>query len=140
VATQAHAVRKRAQARKNSTPALEWLLGGLGAAALCAGIAFLVHEGVNRNGVPGAIQVRMIDVSVAGDAFVVRYEMHNSGDETLSNLRMTARLTEGEQEIETASTIIDYLPSRSTQEGGFYLRHDPRLYTLEIGPEGYQSP
>jgi uncharacterized protein (TIGR02588 family) len=140
MATQVQAVHKRTRAKKSATPALEWLLGGLGAAMLFSGVAFLVHQGLTSNGHPGAIVVKMIDVSPAGDAFVVRYEMHNSGDDTLSNLRVTARLRDGEKEIESSSTIIDYLPARSTQEGGFYLRRDPRLHTLEIAPEGYQSP
>jgi uncharacterized protein (TIGR02588 family) len=140
MATQAQAVRKRAEARKSSTPALEWLLGGLGAALLFAGVAFLIHEGLTSDGEPGRVDARLIDVRSAGDAFVVRFELHNAGDDTLSNLHVTARVTDAGKELESATAVIDYLPSRSTQRGGFYLRHDPRRYTLEIAPEGYQQP
>jgi uncharacterized protein (TIGR02588 family) len=140
MASRANAVGKRAVARKGATPALEWLLGGVGAVMLLAGVVFLVRDGLSSSDRPGAVEARVIDVTHAGAAFVVRYELANSGDETLSNLRVTARLTEGNREIERASAIIDYLPARSTQRGGFYLRSDPQRYRLEIAPEGYQTP
>jgi uncharacterized protein (TIGR02588 family) len=140
MATRARELRKRTAARKGSTPALEWLLGAFGAALLLAAVVFLIHDGLTGDDQPGGVEIRVIDVTPAGEAFVARCELHNSGEETLANLRVTARLTAGEQEIESASTIIDYLPARSTQRAGFYLRHDPRRYTLEIAPEGYQTP
>jgi uncharacterized protein (TIGR02588 family) len=82
----------------------------------------------------------VIDVTRAGAAFVVRFELRNGGDETLSNLRVTARLSDADSVIESASTMIDYLPAHSAHRGGFYLRHDPDRYTLAIAPEGYQAP
>jgi uncharacterized protein (TIGR02588 family) len=140
MASQAQAARKRAAARNSATPALEWLLGAIGAALLLAAVALLVRDGLNRTQRPGVVEARVLDVARAGTAFVVRFELRNSGDETLSNLRVTARLADGDSVIETASTTIDYLPAHSTHAGGFYLRHDPDRYTLAIAPEGYQVP
>ena len=140
MASRANAVSKRGAARKGATHALEWLLGGVGAVMLFVGVVYLIRDGLSRSDRPGAVEAKVTDVVRAGDAFVVRFELHNAGDETLSNLHVTARLIEGDREIETASAVVDYLPARSTQRGGFYLRHDPERYELEIGPEGYQTP
>jgi uncharacterized protein (TIGR02588 family) len=141
MSSRAQAAHRRAEARKaHTTPALEWLLGALGAVLLFAAVALLIRDGLNSTGLPGAIEARVVDVTRAGAAFVVRFELHNAGDETLGNLRVTARLSEGDKVIESVSTLVDYLPAHSKQFGGFYLRHDPAAYTLEIAPEGYQAP
>ena len=140
MASHANAVRKRSAVRKGATPALEWLLGGIGAAMLFVGVVFLVRDGLSSSDRPGPVEATVIEGVRAGAASNVRFELHNAGDETLSNLRVTARLAEGDREIETASTVVDYLPARSTQRGGFFLRHDPERYDLEIAPEGYQTP
>jgi uncharacterized protein (TIGR02588 family) len=53
---------------------------------------------------------------------------------------VTARLVDGDREVERVQTVIDYLAGRSHQEGGFYFKHDPRAFDLQITPEGYQKP
>jgi uncharacterized protein (TIGR02588 family) len=135
-----NAKRRDADSRKGKTPLLEWVLGAVGALLLASGLAFLIHEGLTNDDGPGEVTAEVIEIAAAGDAFVVRYTLHNAGRETLTNLQMIARVWDGEREIETARALIDHLPGQSVQEGGFYLRNDPRRYRLDIRPEGYQSP
>jgi len=122
------------------TPVLEWLLGGIGASLLLACIAFLVHDGLSNDEDPGEITTSVLEVTAAGDAHIVTFSVHNAGSQTLSNLHVSARLLEGEREIERATTLIDYLPGHSAQEVGFYFLHDPKRYRLELRPEGYLKP
>jgi uncharacterized protein (TIGR02588 family) len=127
-------------AQKAKTPFLEWLLGGVGVVLLLSCITFLIYEGITSDEQPGAITASVKEILSAGDAYVVTFELHNAGSQTLSNVHLTARLTDGEREVERVQTVIDYLPGRSQQEGGFYFKHDPKNLDVEITPEGYQKP
>jgi len=125
---------------EEQTPFLEWLLGGIGVLLLIACVTFLIYEGLNGDETPGRVTAEVKEVVSVSDRHIVTFEVANDGTQTLSNLQLTARVLDGEREIERVTTTIDYLPGRSHQEGGFYLKHDPARYTLEIAPEGYQKP
>jgi uncharacterized protein (TIGR02588 family) len=126
--------------KKDTTPILEWVLGGIGVALLSVCVAFLVYEGVQGDESPGAITTEVKDVVNTNGTHIVTFELRNAGTQTLSNVHVTARLLDDDREIERAQTVIDYLPGHSRQEGGFYFKSDPRAYELVIAPEGYQKP
>jgi uncharacterized protein (TIGR02588 family) len=136
----AHEKRPHACKRDAETPLLEWLIGGIGVALLVSCVAFLVYQGLTDAERPGPITSIVTDVIAAGDRHVVRFEIRNGGSQTLSNLHLSAHLLEDGREIESARMVIDYLPGHSSREGGFYFRRDPRSFTVEIRPEGYQRP
>jgi uncharacterized protein (TIGR02588 family) len=131
---------KTAGASKADTPMLEWLVGSIGVGLLGACVCFLVYEGLSTSERPGAVTASVREVIKTDAAHLVTFDLHNSGTQTLSNVHVAARLTDGNREIETVRTVIDYLPGGSHQEGGFYFRHDPRTYRIDITPEGYQTP
>jgi uncharacterized protein (TIGR02588 family) len=128
------------RSRNDETPFLEWLFGGVGLMLLLASVVFLVYEGLTNGEEPGPVTTTVVEVINAGDSHVVTYKIRNGGSQTLSNLHVTARLFDGDREIESATTAIDYLPGRSAQEGGFYFKTDPRGLRVEIQPGGYQKP
>jgi uncharacterized protein (TIGR02588 family) len=126
--------------RSSDTPRLEWLLGMLGLALLVAAVCYLTYQGLTHPSKPGAVVVTVLDIHPVGDAHVVKFSVRNEGSENLSQLHLTARLSDGDKEIESAQAFIDYLPARSEQRGGVYLRHDPRRFALRIDPAGYMEP
>ena len=134
------AAKAKHDSNKVKTPILEWILGGLGVVLLVACVAVLLYEGLNGEESPGAITTEVKGIVSTNGTHIVTFELKNAGTQTLSNVQVTARLVDDEREIERAQTVIDYLPGRSRQEGGFYFRNDPRAHTLEIAPEGYQKP
>jgi uncharacterized protein (TIGR02588 family) len=126
--------------QKTQTPFIEWLFGSVGVVLLLSCVAFLLYEGITSNEQPGAITASVTEIVSAGDAYVVTFELHNAGSQTLSNVQLTARLMAGEREVERVQTVIDYLPGRSQTEGGFYFKQNPKSFRVEITPEGYQKP
>jgi uncharacterized protein (TIGR02588 family) len=133
--------RKPAESRNADTPFLEWLLGGIGVVLVAACVGFLIYEGVkNGEEQPGAISASVKDIAGVDGAYIVTFELHNAGTQTLSNFHVTARLIEGDREVEQVQAVLDYLPGRSHQEGGFYFKNDPHQFRLEITPEGFQKP
>jgi uncharacterized protein (TIGR02588 family) len=126
--------------RPSDTPRLEWLLGMVGLALLVAAVCYLTYQGLTHPSKPGALMVTVLDIHPVGDAHVVKFSVRNEGSENLSQLHLTARLSDGDKEIESAQAFIDYLPARSEQRGGVYLRNDPRRFTVRIDPAGYMEP
>lgn len=126
--------------RASDTPRLEWLLGIFGLALLVAGVSYLTYRGITHPPEPGPVVVTVLDVHPAGGLHIVKFSVRNDGSENLSHLYLTARLSDGDTEIESAQAFIDYLPGHSEQRGGVYLRNDPRQHTLRIYPAGYMEP
>lgn len=126
--------------RSTDEPRLEWILGILGLVLLVAGVGYLTYRGLTDPSKPGAVVVTVLDVQPVGGAHIVKFSVRNEGSENLSQLHLTARLSDGDREIESAPAIIDYLPAHSEQRGGVYLRNDPRRHTLRIDPAGYMEP
>lgn len=132
--------RPATKARSSDTPRLEWILGLLGLALLVAAIGYLTYQGLRNPSKPGPVVVTVLDIQPVGNAHVVKFSVRNEGHENLSHLHLVARLSDGDREIESAEAFIDYLPARSEQRGGVYLKNDPREHTLRIDPAGYMEP
>lgn len=132
--------RQATKRRSSDTPRLEWLLGVVGFALLVAGTSYLTYRGLTNPPEPGAVVVTVLDVQPAGGLHIVKFSVRNEGSENLSHLYLAARLSDGDEEIESAQAFIDYLPAHSEQRGGVYLRNDPRQHTLRIYPAGYMEP
>jgi uncharacterized protein (TIGR02588 family) len=133
---------KTAQSSKQheTTPLLEWILGGLGVALFAWAVGFLVLEGWRGHDRPGGVEIRVEEIVPTDDAYIVRYEAQNEGTQTLVDVHISAVVLDATSEIERAEAVIDFLPGQSLRRGGFYLREDPRKYQLEIRVEGYQEP
>lgn len=130
----------RTRRQHDTTPLLEWLLGGIGVVLFVGAIAFLVYEGSGAEDRPAGVEIRIDEVIVIDDAYLVRYRAHNLGTQTLVDLHISARVLDGQTELERVEAGIDYLPGRSWRRGGLYLREDPRKYRVDIGVGGYQEP
>lgn len=130
----------RARRQRDTPPLLEWLLGGVGVVLFVGAIAFLLYEGTRGHDRPAAVEIRVDDILPIGDAYLVRYQAHNRGTLTLVDLNVSARVLDGDAELERADARIDFLPGESSRKGGFYLQEDPRAYRLEIRAGGYQEP
>ncbi|HLS81700.1 MAG TPA: hypothetical protein VK025_09890 [Steroidobacter sp.] len=131
---------RRSDPRAAGTPRLEWALGAFGALLLACAASFLVHEALTADDRPGAVTASVMGIHEVDGGYLVTFVLRNLGDATLSELHVSARLMDGDEEVERAQTVIDYLPGGSTREGGFYLRSDPRDGALDIRPEGYVIP
>lgn len=132
-----HTKQRRAH---DPTPAMEWILGTLGALLFLCGMAFLVVQGAREHDTPGAVSFEVDDIIAVENSYVVRFTAHNHGAQTLSDVEIGARLYDGETILEVAHARIDFLPSHSTRRGGFFLERNPQRFRLEIRAEGFQTP
>lgn len=126
--------------RHDPTPALEWIVGSIGAALFLLGLAFLLIEGMRGENAPGAVSFHVDEIVRTEGAYLVRYTAHNHGSQTLAGVQISAYVFDGAEQIDVVRAVIDYLPGDSKRSGGFYLRENPKRHRLEIRAEGYQEP
>lgn len=122
------------------TPILEWILGGLGAALVLFALGFLIYVGESKTDRTGGVEVTVDQISRVEGGYLVQFSARNAGTRTLADVRVRARLMEGETQLENAEVVLDYLPGRSTARGGFYLQSDPAQYALRLRAESYREP
>ena len=126
--------------RAQGTSVVEWLAAGVGALLFAAMIGYMIALGLSETeGVP-TIRISAETPRRQGDMFIVRFEARNEGSQTAAGLVVKGTLTKGETEIETSEVTIDYLPTGSTRSGGFFFKHDPKAYALDLSPTGYVDP
>ncbi len=129
------AVSKRSQSR-GETPALEWLMGGLGAIVFCAVLGVLIASGLSGANAPPDVRISVERIAPVRDGYIVEFEAQNFGDVTAADVEIVGELAYGERSV----AHFDYLPSQSVRRGGVFFRRDPRASDLSLRAEGYSDP
>ena len=126
--------------RRQRMPVTEWIAALTGGAIALGFIGFITYRGLNGADTPPRIEVEARDVREAAGLYLVRFRAINRGGETGAQVIVAGRLAQGGAEIETAETVLDYVPAHSTREGGLFFRNDPRHHALELSAGGYATP
>ena len=126
--------------KKSATPLWEKIVGGLGLVLLCAGFIYLTWTALNNEKSPPDISFDIDAITAMEAGFLVTVNVSNSGSESAAALQVQGVLSKNGVESETYTMEIDYIPSRSTREIGFFFKKDPRTGLLEFNALGYQKP
>src|SRR5688500_16880433 len=104
--------------RRQRMPATEWMAALSGAAIALGTIGFIAYHGLTDADTPPQIEVEALDVREGTGGYLVRFRALNRGGATGAQVMVKGRLARGGEEIETAETVLDYVPAHSTREGG----------------------
>jgi uncharacterized protein (TIGR02588 family) len=121
-------------------PVTEWIAALLGGTIALGFIGFIAYHGLTDAGTPPQIEVEARDTLDVAGGFLVRFRALNRGGETGAQVIIDGRLSRGGEEVETAETVLDYVPAHSAREGGLFFRNDPRRHALDLGAGGYAVP
>ncbi|WP_207478161.1 hypothetical protein [Arenibaculum pallidiluteum] len=122
------------------TPVTEWIASGMGAILFLGTLGMILYEGIFVAGSPPDVRVEIRDVARQGEGWLVRVKATNLGGATAAEVRVTGRLRRGDETVEDASILLDYLPGHSEREGGLFFRGDPESLVLDLRAEGYVEP
>ncbi len=126
--------------KNNPTPLWENLIGLAGLLLLCAGFIYLTWTKITDDKSPSTVLFSVSDVAQSGTDFVVSVKVKNEGFQSLASLQVEAVVSGEDLQEERNNLEVDYLPSNSTREIGFYFRQNPALGKLEFRALGYQVP
>lgn len=126
--------------RRADIPPLEWGAALLGAVLLAGALAFMVRQALVSDDSPGPVAFEVKRVLPLGAGFLVEFEARNRGDATYAELEVEGTLRGASGTEERARATLDYLPGRSSREGGLFFRGDPAAGELELAARGYRRP
>lgn len=118
----------------------EWVAAAVGLVLLLGSIAFLLHDAWSGDGGPPEPGIRILAIEPQEGRFLVRVRVSNLSRETAAALRVQGELRRGGELVERSEMELDYLPGRSSREGGLFFREDPRALQLMLSARSYQNP
>jgi uncharacterized protein (TIGR02588 family) len=125
---------------RTEIPALEWLLGSIGALMVAGAIGFLAWSGaVNGDSLPD-IRVEVVRVIEQRNGWLVQVSAFNEGGSAASEVTVGGEFTASDGTVESAELRLDYLPSGSGRQGGLFFSRDPRAGGLKVRALGYAEP
>jgi uncharacterized protein (TIGR02588 family) len=131
---------ERNKAGRTEIPALEWLLGGMGALMVAGAIGFLAWSGSVQGDTHPDIRVEVERVIEQRNGWLVLVRAFNEGGSAAAEVTVGGQLAAPDGTVETAELRLDYLPSRSDRQGGLFFTRDPRGHDLKVRALGYAEP
>jgi uncharacterized protein (TIGR02588 family) len=131
---------KSNKAGRTEIPALEWLLGSIGALMVAGAIGFLAWSGSATGDSPPDIRVEVERILQQRNGWLVLVRAFNEGGSAAAEVTVGGELTTPDGMAEAAELRLDYLPSRSDRQGGLFFTRDPRGHDLKFRALGYAEP
>jgi uncharacterized protein (TIGR02588 family) len=119
---------------------LEWIVGGIGALLVGGTIAFLVYHALARDLTAPDVRVVEQRVLALQDRYLVQFRAFNQGGSAAAQLTIEGELVGPDGTTETSEAVLDYVPPRSSREGGLWFSRDPRAGRLTLRATGYAEP
>ena len=131
---------KSNEAGRTEIPALEWLLGSIGALMVAGAIGFLAWSGSATGDSSPDIRVEVERILQQRNGWLVLVRVFNEGGSAAAEVTVGGELTTPDGTAEAAELRLDYLPSRSDRQGGLFFTRDPRGHDLKVRALGYAEP
>lgn len=126
---------------KNKQPSVwEWVAAFIGLVLVVGTIGFMLYKAIWVKDSSPDVEVQIESVEQVSNGYLVKFRALNRGGTTAAGLIIEAELKRGAEKLETNQTTIDFLPSNSVRNGGFFFTNDPRQFDLQLRAVGYQHP
>lgn len=126
----------RSRAVSRDTPLLEWTAALLGFLIAVVVLGLVAREALSDDGGPPVLRAEVQEVHATSAGFVVRVRVRNLGEASAAQVRVEARTASGEQ----GAITFDYVPARSSREGGVVIAENPRIAGLQLRVAGFADP
>ena len=138
---QAHDSKQMDEAAVEAPPPFwEWVVAGVGLVLLLASLAYLTYEALMHEPTPPAPVVEALGSERQGERWLVKFRVTNRGTLTAERLKVAGALRQQGAVVEESDTEFDFLPGRSSREGGLFFARDPAGLQLELAARSYQQP
>lgn len=122
---------------KNEYSFAEWVSLGISLFILAVITGLVIWFWLNPTDRPAHFLVTEGRMRIEDNLFYVDFSIENIGDETGEKVEVEGSITIGNLE-EKASTIFDFVPGRSKEQGVLIFTHKPK--NLAITVKSYQKP
>jgi uncharacterized protein (TIGR02588 family) len=128
------------RARNTGPTTTQWIVGAVSTLLVLALLGFVIYEAASVADSPPVVTVRVEGVRAIPGGYVVEVTAYNQGGSTAMALEIEGTLKQDTVTVETSTATVQYVPPETQREAGLYFTKDPRQYTLEVRPLGYDRP
>ncbi|HKO95651.1 MAG TPA: hypothetical protein VJU86_01575 [Pyrinomonadaceae bacterium] len=133
--------RKKETQKLNEAPVWMWGIGLFGLALILGSIGFMIYQAAVGESSPPDVTVQTQSIVTTRNGYLVTFRAVNEGGSTAEGLTVEGVLRRnGNEIVESSSTVIQYLPAHSEREGGLFFAGDPRQHELLLRAKGYEKP
>lgn len=125
---------------ETETSVWEWAVSGLSVLLVVSAIGYVFWKAATEARTPPQVVIEVEDVYAGTGGYVVTFWARNVGATTAKDLSIEAELRDGSNVIATRSTAIGFVPAESRRRAGVFFPVDPRRYTLDVHPVGFDLP
>ena len=118
---------------------LQIVVTGISGLLILSIVGYLVWEGT-RPFTPAEFQATVEEARAVGDRYHVRLRVTNTGGQSVASLEVVLELWEGDEVVESAAAVLDWVPERSSRDLVLIVPEDPGDYTPVVRYRGYQIP
>lgn len=122
------------------TSLIEWIVAAVGLILVLFSIGFLAYKAVISKDSPPNLTVKVTSIERLSNGYLVEFKVENEGERPAASVVIEGKLSNGEKEIETKTSTIDYVASDSERNGGLFYTENPEQNNLEIKAIGYENP
>ena len=118
----------------------EFILGLLGMIVVASFIGLLIFQGLTQDTPLPRLEVSVGEIVEAEPHYQVQVTIENSSPATAAGVEIAGTLTQNDKTIEEASATVPFVPGDSSRRAVLLFDEDPRSYTLDVKPMGYEIP
>ncbi len=123
------------------TSLFEWIVAAIGAILVLFSIGFITYQAIFAKDTPPNLIVNVTSVKRVSSGYLVEFNVKNEGEKTAASVSIEGKLSDSDgKEIETKTTTIEYVASKSERSGGLIYKENPEINKLEISAIGYKDP
>jgi uncharacterized protein (TIGR02588 family) len=119
---------------------IEWATGALSAILVLVVIIWIGKDALMDRDVSPNLEGRVIEVEARSHGYQVLFEMRNGSSQTASQVTVRGEILDTLKTLETAETVMDYVPGHSRAKGGLVFQNDPRGRSISIRAISFVDP
>ena len=120
---------------------LEWIAAALGALLVAGMFTFIAIEAIaTKDSGPPMLDVTPVAIVSDGQSHVVEVKVTNRSGRTAAAVEIQGDLRRGAQLVETSHATLSYVPGQAERRAGLIFTRNPRHYSLQVRPGGYEVP
>lgn len=119
---------------------IEWVTGLVSALIVIVVIGLIAKDAFTDTDVSPELAVSVTATEQRSGGSQIAFEISNKASVTASQVTIRGDVREGETIVESAETVVDYVPGRSKARGGLIFRSDLSGRTVDVRASSFNEP
>jgi len=126
--------------KRTKVPVWEWLVAAVGLGLILFVIGALIWEAASGSDQPPLIELRVKETVPQGSGELVMIEVHNSGGQVASDLKVRGSIGSGASVLESREVTVAYVPRHSRKVIGLFFSQPTAGQNLRLESIGFVKP